>query len=263
MAITPKEGVRVSRWGSRRVTPLLACMILLATPANQPWAGPLRDGPSPGSSFLSARSMSPSQGKFLVSKREMRDPRFAQTVVLLIEHGEKGTMGLVINRRTKLTLSEALPQLESRAGRSEFLFMGGPVQVQAISVLLRSKSQQDGSRRVLEGIYFSTSASLLKQIIGGAMPGSRFRAFAGYAGWGPGQLEQELRRGDWHVLQAEADDVFQEPPSEIWPELIRRAESKWVRSPEVAPVHIVDRCCSSLIGRFRVTARRSTAISGQ
>lgn len=207
--------------------------------------------------------MSPSQGKFLVSKREMRDPRFAQTVVLLIEHGEKGTMGLVINRRTKLTLSEALPQLESRAGRSEFLFMGGPVQIQAISVLLRSRIQQDGSRRILEGIYFSTSASLLKQIIGGASPGSRFRAFAGYAGWAPRQLDQELMRGDWHVLQAEADDVFHEPPSEIWSELIRRAESKWVRSPEVDPVRIVDRCCSSLGDQFRVTAQRATSKSRQ
>lgn len=207
--------------------------------------------------------MSPSQGKFLVSKREMRDPRFAQTVVLLIEHGEKGTMGLVINRRTKLTLSEALPQVESRAGRSEFLFMGGPVQVQAISVLLRSRIQQDESRRILEGIYFSTSASLLKQIIGGAMPDSRFRAFAGYAGWAPRQLDQELMRGDWHVLQAEADDVFHEPPSEIWPELIRRAESKWVRSPEVDPVRIADRCCSSLGDQFRVTAQRATSKSRQ
>ena len=241
MATIPNKSARASRRGFRSVSRVLACLALMAPFGNQPWAGPPDDGPPPGSLFLSARAMSPSRGKILVSNREMRDPRFAQTVVLLIKHGENGTMGLVINRRTKLTLSEALPQLERRADRPEFLFMGGPVQLQAISVLLRSKSQQDGSRRVLEGIYFSNNASLLKRIIGGESPGSRFRAFAGYAGWAPGQLDQELKRGDWHVLQAEADDVFREPPSEIWPELIRRAQGEWVRSPDVRPLRIAER----------------------
>jgi putative transcriptional regulator len=195
----------------------------------QPWAKPFEDLSTPP--FPSASSTKPSRGKFLVAARRMGDPRFAQTVVLLVAHDQHGTVGLVINRRTSMPLSSVLPGIWKRKDPSQLLFVGGPVQMDGISLLLRSGKDRSGAIRLLDGVYFSTSAALLKQMIAKKETAKRLRVFAGYAGWAVGQLDQELTRGDWYVLDARADEVFHEPPSEIWSELIRRAEARWVRLP--------------------------------
>ena len=168
-----------------------------------------------------------SKGKFLVASRQLRDPKFSETVILLIEYDRKGAMGLIINRPTKVRLSSALPEIEGLQQRRDTVYLGGPVATNQVRLLIRSSSQPEGARRVLEEVYLSSSRSVLQQMIDDADAQKRFRVYAGYAGWGPGQLDFEISRGGWHVLPADAGTVFDTAASEIWPELIRRTSVQW------------------------------------
>lgn len=171
-----------------------------------------------------------SKGKFLVASRHLRDPNFSQTVILLIDYDWHGAMGLVINRPTEVRLSTVLPEIEELQQRTDTVYRGGPVARGQMLLLIQSGSQPEGSRHVFEDIYLSSSRTVLQGMFADA--GKRFRVYAGYAGWAPGQLDQEVSRGDWHVLQADADTVFDKASSEIWPELIRRSSVQWVRAQE-------------------------------
>ncbi len=178
--------------------------------------------PLPSSDNLRSEA-SLSKGKFLVASRDLRDPRFSETVVLLIDYDWQGAMGLVINRPTELKLSRLLPEIEELKQRTDTVYFGGPVALSQVLLLIRSGSQPEESRRVFEDIYVSSSRAVLERMVKNADGGARFRVYAGYAGWAPGQLDREVSRGDWHVLQADAETVFDKAPSEIWPELIRRS----------------------------------------
>lgn len=167
-------------------------------------------------------------GQFLVASETLTDPRFVETVVLLLQVDEDGAMGLVINRPTQLKLSAVLDDVEGLENRPDIVFFGGPVGMNQIFLLLRAPGLQDESKRILGDLYFSASSDLLHRVIGDGIREDAVRFMAGYAGWGRGQLNQEILRGDWEVLPADSDTVFQMPPSEIWPALIRRSAHQWV-----------------------------------
>lgn len=169
------------------------------------------------------------KGKFLVAGRDLKDPNFSETVVLLIDYNRQGAMGLVINRPTELKLSTILPEIEGLQQRTNTVYIGGPVARSDMFLLIRSGSQLEGSRRVFEDIYVSSSLPLLHRMIEEADVGVRFRAYAGHAGWAPEQLDREVSRGDWYVLRADAETIFDMAPSEIWPELIRLSTVQWTK----------------------------------
>lgn len=170
-----------------------------------------------------------SKGKFLVASKKLRDPHFFKTVVLLLEYDSKGAMGLVINRPTTVKLSEVLPDIEGLQKRFDTIYLGGPVAKNQLMLLIRTSSPPEGSRPVFKDIYLSSSQTTIEAMIDNPDTPERFRVFAGYAGWAPGQLDHEVSRGGWHILQADAESVFEKTPSEIWPELIRRSSALWVR----------------------------------
>jgi putative transcriptional regulator len=170
-----------------------------------------------------------SKGKFLVAKREMRDPRFSETVILLIEYGGHGSMGLVINRPTVVRLATVLPEIKGLKQRDDTVYLGGPVNENQMLLLIRSGFQPRDSLHVFEDIYVSSSLSELQRLTEGAETREAFHAYAGYAGWALGQLDLEVSRGDWHVLKADSKSVFEKKPSDIWPELIQRASAQWVK----------------------------------
>ncbi len=170
-----------------------------------------------------------SKGKFLVASRQLKDPNFTETVVLLVEYDRSGAMGLVVNRPTEIRLSTVLPDMEGLQDMPDTVYVGGPVAKHQMLLLIRSSSQPDDARRVFDDIYLSSSRALLRKIVDDKDPGQTFRLYAGHAGWAPGQLDQELARGGWHVLQADGATVFEKAPSEIWPELIQRSSALWVR----------------------------------
>ena len=168
------------------------------------------------------------KGKFLVASRQLRDPNFSETVVLLIEYNRSGAMGLVINRPTKVKLSTVLPDLEGLQDLQDTVYVGGPVAKNQMLLLIRSGSQPEDASHVFKDIYVSSSRAVLRTMINDEDPGKAFRLYAGHAGWSPGQLDREIARGGWHVLQADEASVFEKAPSEIWPELIHRSSALWV-----------------------------------
>ncbi len=174
--------------------------------------------------IVQSHAESPERGMFLLASRSLRDPNFKQTVVLLLGYDGDGALGLIINRPTSHNLSEVFPGITGLESRP--VFFGGPVAMNRLFFLFSSDMDpekiQEEAREVLRGVYLSSDELLLKRII--AEGENEFRLFAGYSGWGPGQLDGEMDRGDWYLLPAELTFLFREEPAEIWSELIRRVE---------------------------------------
>ena len=169
------------------------------------------------------------KGKFLVASRRLRDPNFKETVVLLIDYGQDGAMGLVINRPSEIKLATVFPDIKALKERKDTIYVGGPVAVNRMLLLVGAPLVPEASQEVTQDVYISSSWKVLERLMKNEAKDERFRIFAGYAGWAPDQLDFETSRGDWHVLKADAETVFDKKPAEIWQELILRASVKWVR----------------------------------
>lgn len=169
----------------------------------------------------------PGKGMFLVASQQLRDPNFSESVVLLIEYGRQGAMGVIINRPTNVRLSTVLPDVPGLQQRADTLHIGGPVAIGQLLFLIRSDNQPEDSRHIFQDVYVSASLAVLQETIDEGK--GRFRVYAGRAGWAPGQLDGELSRGDWHILSADGETIFDKAPSEIWPELIRLISGQWVK----------------------------------
>jgi putative transcriptional regulator len=196
-----------------------------------PSRGPVRLGavepsPRPGEQSVLA------SGRFLIATRQLNGPFFAHTVVLLLEYKPSGALGLVINRPTNVELSQLLPELAKLgAPRHDRVFLGGPVETELVVFLIRSKDSPPGSEPVVGDVHATGSADALRQVVAEDAPASRFHAYVGYAGWGPGQLESEIARGDWYVDEANADQIFDEALDELWQRLVQEHEGVQVRAP--------------------------------
>jgi len=168
------------------------------------------------------------KGKFLVASRQLEDPNFRETVVLLIEYGLDGAMGLVINRPSAVKLATVFPDIEELKQREDTIFVGGPVAVNQMLLLVRSPKMPEDATAVVPDVYISSSWKVLERLMKKTTKDEGFRLFAGYAGWAPSQLDSERTRGDWYVLKADAESIFSQNPSGLWQELIRRVTVKWV-----------------------------------
>jgi putative transcriptional regulator len=168
----------------------------------------------------------PQRGSFLVASRELVDPNFRQSVVLILEYGEDGSVGLVVNRQSRVPLSTLVPYITELRGRPDKVYLGGPVEPLRMTFLFRSPRSQEDALQVLDGVWASSSFDLLESTLKQA--GAAVRVFAGYAGWAPAQLEAEIGRGDWHVILGDPEAVFSLDPDELWRELIQRVELRVV-----------------------------------
>jgi putative transcriptional regulator len=169
------------------------------------------------------------KGVFLVASNQLRDPNFKETVVLLIDYGRDGAMGLVINRPSEVKLATIFPDIKGLKERTDTLYVGGPVAANQMLLLVGTPLVPEASQKVTQGVYLSSSWKVLERLLKNEAKDEKFRIFAGYAGWAPNQLDFEKKRGDWLVLKADAEAIFNKKPSEIWQELILRASVKWVR----------------------------------
>jgi putative transcriptional regulator len=172
----------------------------------------------------------PAKGRLLIAGRKLADPNFSETVVLLLTYGDHGAMGLVINRQTDVRLASALPQVLELRDQPDRVFVGGPVAGNVLVLLIRSGQRPEGSEPIFGDVYATGSLATLRQALGRKEKTDRLRAYAGYAGWGPGQLDQEINRGDWYVAPADAAIVFDTPPPEIWPKLVDRFSGQWTKA---------------------------------
>lgn len=170
------------------------------------------------------------KGVLLVASPTLNDPNFQRTVLLLVKHGSEGTLGLVLNRPTNLLLTQVLPDLIALKGTNHQLFVGGPVDPTRLQLLFRFKEPPPDARPVIDGLYVGSTPALLERVLTEAKPTEVFRAFAGYAGWAPGQLEFEMLQGSWGVLPIEGVDIFRKDPVSLWPDSIARLQAPRVIS---------------------------------
>jgi len=165
------------------------------------------------------------KGVLLVAHSGLMDPNFQQTVVLVCEHGAEGTLGVIINRPTAVPLSEALPNLSVLKGTSYVLFAGGPVQPDGILMLFRVVDAPGQLRKILERVYLGLNREILERVITDPHPTETFRAYAGYAGWAPGQLEFEMAMGSWAVIPADPASIFDKVPETLWAEMVEAIQA--------------------------------------
>jgi len=165
-------------------------------------------------------------GVFLVAKRHLADPNFRETVVLVTQHAGGSPVGVIINRPTRLLLRSVFPENESLADSPEPVYFGGPVSPQLLVFAFRSSDQPEGVITVLPGLHLSFNPTLLAQLLHRANPTAALRVYAGYSGWGPGQLQHEVARGDWYMIRADAEAVFSQDPGTIWSEMLKRATAR-------------------------------------
>ncbi len=178
----------------------------------------------------SAGSDAVKPGIFLYAAPGVDSGTFTESVVLIVRHDEEeGSLGLILNRPTRLSVREAIPPLGEMKELELALYFGGPVQPEAMLALMRAVKPPDGALRVLPDVYFSTEMKAVKEAARRPDAASRLRVYAGYAGWAPGQLAAEMRQGAWVVAPGRAAAIFREDPSTLWPEvheLMNRSEAR-------------------------------------
>lgn len=157
-------------------------------------------------------------GRLLVATPILGDPNFDRTVVLLLEHGEEGAVGLVLNRPSDTEVAEPLPEWDGVAATPSVIFVGGPVARSAVIGLGRRAGGGEGWRPLVGGV------GIVDLGAGPAFPApvEELRLFAGYAGWGAGQLEAEIDAAAWWVVDAAPGDALSPSPEHLWSEVLRR-----------------------------------------
>jgi len=158
------------------------------------------------------------RGKLLIAGPTLPDPNFARTVVLIGEHNEEGALGVVLNRPSNTAVSEAVPDLSDLVDDDDAVRVGGPVQPSAVVVLAEFDVPEDAATLIVENVGFLAvdDDERLPTVL------RRARVFAGYAGWGPGQLETELERDDWIIAPSTPEDVFDEDAETMWSRVLDR-----------------------------------------
>ena len=169
------------------------------------------------------------QGQFLVASPHLRDANFYRTVILLLEHSDEGAMGLVINRPSAVTIGKALGEEGPVNNADAPVFVGGPVEPGALFILHNCLAIAGTDREVVPGVLLAGSdvsfETLVRNSPSEPLDGNhKFRLLCGYAGWGEGQLESELARGDWHIQGPDGNLVLDEDPYGIWSVCFRRIQ---------------------------------------
>ena len=159
----------------------------------------------------------------LVAKPALRDPNFARTVVLVNRRSDDSALGIIINRPTRRTMSSLFPEHAPSKKVVDPLYFGGPSGRSAVFGLIRLKqSPGEGALTLLPNLFLALHVDLVDKLIEQYPADARF--YVGYAGWGPGQLRDEIERGGWYVLEADPDLIFRKDPQTLWEELIRQAQ---------------------------------------
>lgn len=159
------------------------------------------------------------RGHLLIASPALFDPNFRRTIVLVTEHTEEGAMGVVLNRVSEVAVCDAVPNLAALAEDGACVSIGGPVQPEAVVALAELADPSEAA-----AIAFGNVGYLRADVDPATLEGvvRRLRVFAGYSGWSPGQLEQELEEGAWIVEPATAEDVFPDRQVDLWRAVLNR-----------------------------------------
>lgn len=169
-----------------------------------------------------AQQPSPANGLFLVAKPGLVDPNFSRTVVLVTQTEDFRTVGVIVNRPTKIALSNFHSPDLAIGNYRQPVFFGGPVMRNALVAVFRSEAPPPAAAfHVLKNLYLTMHEQNVAALL--ADPQAKYRLFAGFSGWAPRQLESEMQREGWYVLPADEASVFREDTSSLWDELVARA----------------------------------------
>jgi len=158
------------------------------------------------------------KGQLLLASPALFDPNFRRAVVLVTEHTEEGAAGLVLNRPSETAVADAVPDLLPLVSEEERVYVGGPVQESAVLVLAEFEDPEEAALLVVDDIGFLPGDGDFDLLAGATR---RVRVFAGYAGWGPGQLEAELEESSWIVGSSPAPELFPELEDDLWARILR------------------------------------------
>ncbi|MCB9046526.1 MAG: YqgE/AlgH family protein [Chitinophagales bacterium] len=152
-------------------------------------------------------------GKLLIAQPFLKDTTFARSVIFLCEHSAEGALGFILNHPMNVNIGDLLPDIYAP---DLFVNQGGPVQLDTLHVLHRIPGDIGGTE-VNKGVYWGASFDMLQTMFTSpSYPESDIRLFVGYAGWSPGQLENEMEEGSWLVADTSADIMFDTEPEKIW-----------------------------------------------
>jgi len=167
-------------------------------------------------------------GMLLVASESMNDPRFVETVILIVQHDAQGTIGLITNKPSDIPITHALPMLKRLPEGAEYVYFGGPVQFRSMmSLLMRSEREPEGAVRVFDNVYATSGYNNVGRLVSMAREPDEVRTFGGYTGWAPGQLDAEISRGGWRVFEADAKAVFAPDPAGIWRDYMEESGGSW------------------------------------
>jgi len=159
----------------------------------------------------------------LVASKQMPDPRFRKTVLVVTRHGNSGPIGVIVNRPQDIKLDEIFP--DSPAAREFSLFFGGPAYPKQLSYLVRGGEAVAGALAISGSIYLAYDMTTLGELLDGKRAYKDLRVMHGLASWAPGQLEYEIKLGGWYVMPFDEAAIFDRPPAAMWQELYNRANS--------------------------------------
>ena len=170
------------------------------------------------------------KGNFLVAANHLHDPNFSQTVIYLVAYGQRGAMGVVVNRPTDIQLARALPHLTDQPHAEDVIYAGGPVERTRMLLLVRSQTFPLGETLpITEEVSVTSSLDNLTKLAATAT--AQFHVYAGYAGWSPLQLDSEVARGDWHVMPGDPAMLFDTDLKNVWSALRNKdagSAAEWI-----------------------------------
>jgi putative transcriptional regulator len=172
---------------------------------------------------------SDSQGRFLVARRELSDPLFEKSVVLMLPtKGSPLLVGLIVNRPTRVPLHDLFEDSPALQKSDAMAYFGGPVDVEigARSALFRSKTPPKSAISVFGDVYVCFDPDTIATLLEDSQQASTVRVFLGRAQWAPAQLENEMARGAWYSVRGSADPIFGKFPEAVWRGLLDEAEPK-------------------------------------
>jgi putative AlgH/UPF0301 family transcriptional regulator len=180
-------------------------------------------------SVLMAQSKNPRDlgpATLLVASRDLADPRFAKTVILLVHYDADNVLGLTINRHTDVAVSRLFEGLTPGSERADSIYFGGPVEISTVFALLESREKPAEAAPVFGETYLLSTKALLEKAVAARPDPETFHVYLGYDGWTNEQLKKEVALGMWYIFHADKATVFDSDPDTLWPRMIRKTEQK-------------------------------------
>lgn len=164
------------------------------------------------------------RGQLLIASPTLIDPNFHRTVILVTEHADAGAMGVVLNRPSPALVGDAVPELTELAGEAASVFVGGPVQTEALIVLADFRDRGAAATIVVADVGLVSADVETGALVAATR---RVRVFAGYSGWGPGQLEAEIEEEAWILEPPVPAELFADDPEGLWSAVLERKGGRY------------------------------------